>query len=148
MNTTILNFSELKNINQLAVSLDIDFRELVNNITNNCEDFEIDNYRFIHSDYIDNIQVEELESDPYILGFFNADFLSDIIGLDSELIQIIQDSDKYDKLGKYLINNNFVEDIQKEYSSTDGYGHHFAHYDHETNEININNNLYYYFRVN
>jgi hypothetical protein len=106
-------------------------------------DFEVDGYRFIHENVIDSVQQTELSNDEYILGCFNASFLSGIINIDQDVIVAMQHAEAYEAVGKLVISLGYLADLQAEYSSADGYGHHFAHYDHE--EHNIND--FYYFRV-
>jgi hypothetical protein len=131
-------FTEVKEIFEFADELGIDRRELAQNIIDGAEDFEIDCYRFIEEDEIDKIQVEELQSDPYILGCFNTSFIADNSNLSYDIVEALQKGDQYESLGQHLIDNDCVEDMQEEYSRLDGYGHHFAHYDHHTMEDKVN----------
>ena len=41
--------SQLREIKELSIELDIDFRELVENFESENDDFEVSNYRFISS---------------------------------------------------------------------------------------------------
>ncbi len=93
-------------------------------------DFEVGNFRIIDYDYIDGIQCEELESDPYVLGCFTSWFLASILGVDAEVIEAAQKGNAYYALGESIINGGHIGELQEEYVSSDGYGHHFAHYDH------------------
>ena len=106
------------------------------------EDFEVNDYRFIHKDSIDQIQKDELSSDLYLLGCFNAAFLYDCSGLPLELIEAAQEGEAFEALGKAMLKH--IDAIQEEYSRLDGYGHHFSPYDGE--ELEILN--YYVFRLN
>lgn len=108
-------------------------------------DIDLDEYRVIHEDSIHDILVEELESDSYILGCFNASFIASCSNLDIEIIEALQQAEKYDVLGKHLIDNNHVDEIASGYASADGYGHHFAHYD--GHEISLTNG-WLMFKVN
>lgn len=140
-------FSELKSIYHFCEENDIDFRETVSNILDNERDFEVENYRFIHFDDIEEIQQEELKSDLYLLGCFNAYFLADNTSLSLRVIQVLQKNEAYEELGELVQDD--VENIQREYARLDGYGHHFAHYDHETLKLlNVNGCDYYVFRIN
>ena len=105
-------------------------------------DFTIDDYRFIHEDYIDDIQKEELASDLYILGCFNAWFLSNCSGIDIDIIETLQKSEAFEGLGKLML--PYLDKIQQDYASLDGYGHHFNHYDGD--EIELGD--WYIFRIN
>ena len=140
------SYSNLKAIIEFSLQNSIDFKEVINNIVNEEPDFEIDNYRFIHEDSIDAIQCEELKSDTYILGCFNADFLADIINVPYRAIVALQKADCYSELGE--ICEDYVDEIQQEYVRLDGYGHYFAHYDSNTNEDILSISGYYVFRVN
>jgi hypothetical protein len=123
-----------------------DFKEVYENIQDEEIDFEVNNYRFINSDNIDEIQQEELLSDTYILGCFNADFLSDIIKVPYKAILALQKADCYSELGE--ICEDYIQEIQEEYARLDGYGHHFAHYDHNEHELRINDQMFHVFRIN
>ena len=105
-------------------------------------DFEINDYRFIHSDCIDEVLKDELESDEYILGSFRAWFIADILDLDIEVIEMMQECNGYEALGKMLVKH--IDEVAEQYIRHDGYGHHFGHYDGDEHEIND----WYFFRVN
>ena len=139
-------YSNLKAIIEFCNENSIDFKETINNIINENNDFEIDNYRFIHEDSIDEIQCDELKSDAYILGCFNADFLADIINIPYKAIIALQKAECYSELGEICL--DYVDEIQQEYIRLDGYGHHFAHYDGNTIEDILSISGYYVFRVN
>ena len=143
MNT---NYSNLKAIIEFCNENSIDFKKVINNVINENNDFEIDNYRFIHEDSIDEIQCDELKSDTYILGCFNADFLADIINIPYKAIIALQKADCYSELGEICL--DYVDEIQQEYIRLDGYGHHFAHYDSNTIQDILSISGYYVFRIN
>lgn len=99
-------------------------RELEKKLSDDFNDFwiEIDGqeYRFIHTNYIWDIYVEEIKEvteDCYIQGK-----LPDWLQVD------------WQETAKYIYDS-------------DGYGHHFAHYDHNEYEHVINGEGYYIFRV-
>ena len=140
-------FSELKIIHSFCEENDIDFKETVSNILDDDRDFEVENYRFIHFDDIDQIQQEELKSDLYLLGCFNAYFLADNTSLSLKVIEVLQKNEAYEELGELIQED--VENIQREYARLDGYGHHFAPYDGEELELlDVNGSNYYVFRIN
>lgn len=140
-----LNLSECREIFNLCKDLSIDFKETLENIANDEIDFEVENYRFINQDDIDEIQEEELKSDPYIVGCFNAWFLADILQTSTEAIEKIQEADGYEGLGEMIVNNSdYLTELQENYASSDGYGHHFNHYDGNMEEVNE----YFVFRTN
>lgn len=117
-------------------------KEIINNMLEEETDFEISDYRFIHKDNIDEIMKDELSSDTYILGCFNAWFIADITGLDCDIIEKAQKGENYELLGELMLKN--IDDVVEGYISGDGYGHHFGHCDGNENELED----YYYFRVN
>jgi len=144
-----MKLKELKELINFLKGLDFEkdhLKEVLEAIENEEIDFEVNDYRFINSNNIDEIQQEELLSDTYILGCFNADFLADIINVPYKAIMALQKADCYSELGE--ICESFIEEIQEEYVRFDGYGHHFAHYDHNEHELSINGQLFHVFRVN
>ena len=141
-----MKLAQLRDVKNLSNELDIDFRELTEQITDENDDFEIDNYRFIKVSEIDTIQQDELKSDLYILGCFNADFIEDNTNLSLKVIQALQKAEAFEELGELIVDD--IETIQSEYSRLDGYGHHFGRYDGNEYEITLNNVEYYYFKVN
>ena len=121
--------------------------EIAEEMNNGVTDFEVEGYRFIRADEIDNILQEELLSDLYWLGCFNASFLAGITDfpLDCGDIKIIQDAGAYEAIGK--IAARFIDEIASEYSRWDGYGHHFGRYDGDEHEISVNGEDWHVFRV-
>ena len=112
---------------------------------NDESDFEVSNVRFIRSDYIDEIQQDELSSDEYILGCFNSWFLAEVLDIDEDVIESIQKADAFEALGKLVISMDKLEELQESYASTDGYGHHFNHYDLSEEELTIGEHTYHVF---
>lgn len=137
---------DVKELIKLANELDLDKRELFDQMGS--DDFEIGNYRFILADDIDRIMQDELSNDPYILGCFNASFLVDIIDWPIEAIEATQKAEHFEAIGDYILDNNYIDELQSEYARLEGYGHHFSHYDHSEREETILGNDYYIFRVN
>jgi len=107
-----------------------------------------DCYRLICDDDIDTIMQDELASDEYMLGCFNAWFLAVILGTSTEAIEAMQEKDAYEGIGKMIIANDLLEKLQREYVSADGYGHHFSSYDGCDTEIDIDGTTYHLFRLN
>ena len=141
-----MKLSQLRDVKNLSNKLDIDFRELTEQITDENDDFEIDNYRFIKVSEIDTIQQDELKSDLYILGCFIDWFIADNTNLSLKVIQALQKAEAFEELGELIVDD--IETIQSEYSRLDGYGHHFGRYDGNEYEITLNNVEYYYFKIN
>jgi len=96
-------------------------------------DFEVGDWRFIDADAINDIQQEELSNDLYMLGCFTDWFLANATDIDIEVIQALQEAEAFEALGKLVLPH--IAEIQAEYASTDGYGHHFNRYDGEEYEI-------------
>jgi len=136
-----MKLSEIKEIKNLV---DDEWKEAVMSISLKKDDFEVNDYRFIRQDKIDKIQQEELGDDSYILGCFNAWFLADILDLPTQDIEDLQKKDCFDAIGYMVLKSGKIEELQEQYVSADGYGHHFAHYDHNEHELG----KYYAFRVN
>lgn len=137
---------------QTAKKLGVDFdfnqrREILETYGSKC-DFEVGNYRFISAGDIDEIMVEELSNDEYVLGCFNASFLARFLDIDEAAVKAIQDAEAFEALGKIVLSNADMKELAQNYASADGYGHHFAHYDHETHEIKLGDEDFYFFRTN
>mgnify|MGYP006987291015 FL=1 len=141
-----MKLSQLRDVKNLSNELDIDFRELTEQITDENDDFEIDNYRFIKVSEIDTIQQDELKSDLYSLGCFTDWFIADNTDLSLKVVQALQNAEAFEELGELIVDD--IETIQSEYSRLDGYGHHFGRYDGNEYEITLNDVDYYYFKVN
>ena len=141
MNTELLtHYADLKN---LSFETD-EISEILKEIQDGNRDFEAANWRFIDKDDIDETQQEELKGDLYMLGCFRAEFVANILGLPSEAIEAMQKAEAFEAIGMLL--EKHIEELQEAYASADGYGHHFAHYDHEEHDIFDGN--YYAFKVN
>ena len=141
-----MKLAQLRDVKELSNELDIDFRELTEQITDENNDFEIDNYRFIKVSEIDTIQQDELKSDLYSLGCFNAVFIADNTNLSLKVVQTLQKAEAFEELGELMLDD--IETLQSEYSRLDGYAHHFGRYDGNEYEITLNDVDYYYFRTN
>ena len=140
-----MKFSEIKqlkdNLSDLMSSPD--WREVLVLAEYGKYDFEVNGVRFIAAHSIDEIQREELLSDLYVLGCFNASFIASILETDIEAIEAMQGAEAFEGIGKMLAPH--IEKVQEEYSSADGYGHHFNHYDFSEEEMTIAGVNYYVF---
>lgn len=105
-------------------------------------------YRVIAASAIDEIMHDELSSDEYILGCFNDWFLASVLDMDVEVIEAMQQAEAFEEIGKLVISMGKLPELQAEYASADGYGHHFSHYDGSEEEITLGGQDYYVFRVN
>lgn len=142
-----MQYTELKQIKTFCDGLfsTPDWREVVENIENRVDDFEVSNVRFINSNEIDQIQQDELESEPYVLGSFSYWFLADILGMDTDIIEAMQESRAFEGLGKLIISRGLVAELQEKYASLDGYGPHFNRYNGDEKEITVDGVTYYVF---
>lgn len=142
-----MKYSQVKVIKNFCSDLfsSPDWREVTAAIKQGKYDFEVDGVRFINSDNIDEIQQDELSSDLYCLGCFNASFLSGILELDQDAIEAIQKAEAYEALGKLIISMGKLVEVQSEYAFSDGYGHHFNHYDFGMEKLTIDGVDYYVF---
>ena len=125
----------------------LDFDECVeamNEMDAETNDFEVGDYRFIEQSDIDEIMQDELGNDRYMLGCFTDWFLADILGTSPEAIKKMQEAEAFEGIGEMVLAANKLEELQSEYVSQDGYGHHFAHYDGHSHEVGT----YYAFKVN
>ena len=132
-----MKLSEIKKIKSLVGAPD--WREVVENIENRENDFEVNNYRFIDSESIDDIMQSELESDLYLLGCFRSWFLADLLGVDGDVIQSMQEAEAFEAIGKLIISLGKLEELQEKYASIGGYGHHFNRWDSSEHEITLTN---------
>jgi len=142
-----MKFSSVKQVIEFCNDLDStpDWRDVIGHIESGDDDFEVGNVRFIKADAIDKIQQEEMENDLYILGCFNAWFIADAIGIDTDVIEAMQKAEAFEAIGKLIISLGKLEEMQASYASADGYGHHFNHYDGNEEEIEIEGVSYYVF---
>ena len=139
---------KLSEIKQLKDNLSMllsepNWREVVELADYGKSDFMVNGVRFIAFHAIDEIQQEELLSDMYILGCFNASFIANILSTDVEAIEAMQEADAFEGIGKMLVPH--IEEVQEQYSSADGYGHHFNSYDFSEEEMTIAGNDYHVF---
>jgi len=128
-------------------SLEMEWDEMVeatNEMADESSDFEVGDYRFIRNEDIDEIMQDELSNDEYILGCFKDYFLCSVLSIDVDVIQAMQKAEAFEAIGKLVLSLDKIEELQEEYVSTDGYGHHFSHYDGHDIELG----QYHAFRIN
>jgi hypothetical protein len=124
------------------------YREVIAEIENGYDDFEVNNVRFIKDSAILSVMTDEIFSDDYILGCFNASFIADNSSLNYALVKACQDAEAYQAIGQAL--NETMTDSEKEsfceeYARADSYGHHFNHYDGNSEELTVEGILYHVF---
>ena len=147
-----MHFTDIKTTKAFADNLGIDWRELIEKLEGE-NDFTIDGspgeYRFIKTAEIDQVMQDELESDEYTLGCFNANFLTHILNAPIEAIEAMQKAEAYEALGIWIIQSGKIEKLQQKYVSADGYGHHFAGYDSNELELTLKDEgLFHVFLTN
>jgi hypothetical protein len=135
-----MKLAECRDVRELVGG---DWREAVAQMAIDASDFECGGYRFIHKDDIDDILADELSSDEYVLGCFNARFIADVTGWPVALIEAAQKGEQYEAIGKGIIDGGHVTELAQAYASADGYGHHFNSWDGSEEEF-VN---YYAFRI-
>ncbi len=146
-----MKLSTIKSIKTFANSLVSEpcFREIVEAVNNDESDFEVNNVRFIKDDEILSIMTEEIfDGDDYVLGCFNTNFIAENSDLNYELVEACQNAEAYEAIGKTLnatLSQDKKESFCEEYASVDGYGHHFNHYDGNSEEFTIDGVLYHVF---
>ena len=142
-----MEYSEIKAVKLFCDGLfsSPDWREVVQNVLDGEDDFEVDNVRFISDDEIDSIQEDELACDDYVLGCFNACFLADILEIEQDVVEAMQKAEAFEAIGKLVKSLGRLGDLQAAYSNDDGYGHYFNSYDSGEEEITINGTLYHVF---
>lgn len=138
---------------ELRDEFDTDWRAVAREFLEGSDDFAVDMYggefRFISESIIDDVQQDELAGDEYSLGCFVAWLLADVLEIDVELVEALQSAEKYEALGRSVINKpSALADLQDAYKSADGYGHHFATYDGHEHSTYIGDRHFYFFRVN
>ena len=142
-----MTYTETRNcvrqINSIGVD---DWREVLESALADKEDFDVEGYRFIDENDIDGIMQDELASDEYTLGCCTAWFIADSLDIPLDAVEKMQKAEVFEGLGALLAKQ--IGDVQENMVRHDGYGNHFAHYDGNENEININGTTFYAFRIN
>jgi len=145
-----MKYSEIKKIKTFCNNLTSqpDWREVVENIIGSEVDFTVDNVRFINTDDILEIMADEIFSDEYILGCFNAGFIANNSDLNYELVKACQNAEAYEAIGKALnatMTHDEKENFCAAYASADGYGHHFNGYDFSEEELATSKGFFHVF---
>lgn len=92
-----MKYSEIKNIRTFCGGLHSQpsWREVIEHAGE--DDFYVGNVRFIAADSIDEIQADEMESDSYVLGCFNAYAIAGATDWPAVLIEATQKGGEYEK---------------------------------------------------
>lgn len=141
-----MNYTQIKQIKKFCESLhsNPDWREVVKNLQDQEYDFEVDGVRFIHTNDIQSVLEDELASDEYTLGCFNAWCIADATGWPLALIEAAQKGEQFEEIGKAMTGEDIAA-LAEIYASHDGYGHHFNGYDGSEDELPIGDDLYHVF---
>lgn len=132
-----------KEVEQLKEDFPEDWEEIIENMMEDEVNFTVAGYRFIHTDNIDDILIEELSDDADVLGSFSAEMIREVTCWPLEVIKTTQEAGKHAVIGQAIIDENLVEEIAMEYSRSDGYGAHFGTENGDEEEIGD----YYVFKV-
>ena len=133
-----------KDINTIKAVTGFDedeINEVMESMSDHEDDFTIGDFRFIAMKDIDRIMKDELSWDTYVLGFFTASFIAEILDLETSVIEHGQEAACYELLGAMMLKK--IDKVQRLYVRYDGYGPHFAHYDGHEYELTD----YYLFHV-
>lgn len=142
-----MKFSQIKSIKEFCSEQFSTpcWRDVLQNILDDENDFDVENVRFIKADEIDSVLGDELSNDAYVLGCFNASFIAQVTGWPLALIEAAQKGEAYEALGQAIINEGYCESMAEAYAGADGYGHHFNNYNGESEEFEVNGINYYVF---
>lgn len=142
-----MKFSQIKDVKDFCLGLTSEpsWREVVESVTSGETDFEVNNVRFISDDEIESILTDEISSDEYTLGCFNASFIADVTGWPLALIEAAQKGEAFEALGEAIKKEGYAGDMARDYASVDGYGPHFNCYDGSEEEFTINGVLFHVF---
>lgn len=123
-----------------------DWREVATRLSDGEDDFEVDGVRFIRDECIDEILTEELASDEYVLGCFQAYALAEATGWPVVLIEAAQKGEAFEEIG-VAMSMEQIRELARIYASADGYGHHFNSYDFSEEELHnpYDDELYHVF---
>ena len=86
-------------------------------------------WRAIEDEMVREVMIEEMAGDEYTLGCASPWFLSEIIGLDVEVIEALHEADKFDAIGRTIIKMGKVGEMVDGIIRYDGPGNHFASWD-------------------
>lgn len=148
--STSIKFSAIKSLKSFCEGLYSEpcYREVLLCILDESTDFEVNNVRFITDETILSVMVDEVFGDDYILGCFNASFITNNSSLPLEIVEACQECEAFEAIGKGLnatMDQDEKESFCEEYVSVDGYGHHFNSYDSTEEEFTFNGLMFHVF---
>ena len=135
-----LTFTQLKELKEIANDDFADVRAVIEELQDGNDDstYTGETIRIIHKDVIKEVMTEELGNDTYILGCFNAYFIGNLatLNLETDFIEDLQKAEAFEAIGELIVRTpGALEELVDDYIYSDGYGHHFAHYDHNEHEV-------------
>lgn len=141
-----MKFSEIKALKKFCETLDSEpnWREVLERILLDDDDFTVNDVRFIDADSIDDILVDELMSDNYLLGCFTPEAIEYATDWPIVLIEAAQKGEAFEAIGEAMTKEH-VEKLAEYYSGADGYGHHFNSYNGSEERYRIGNKDFYVF---
>ena len=104
-------------------------------------------WRMIADSEIAEIHHDELTDDPYTLGCFSSSFIASHLGISSVAVEKFQQAEAFAGIGELILASD-TREFCEDYANVDGYAHHFAHYDHEGYEVELNGQTFHAFRTN
>lgn len=140
-----MKYSNIKKVKEFCQSLDSqpDWREVIKEIQQNTNDFEVNEVRFICDTDIKDILEDELAADEYMLGCFTAWAIADATGWPLALIEAAQKGEQYEAIGEAMTGEH-VANLADCLISNDGYGHHFNRYDGNEEELMLGKDMHYH----
>ena len=120
-----------------------DWRDYAEAVEAGETDIQCGDSRMIRGDEIDEVQRDELSDDTYMLGCFTGWFIADHTPLSLDAVRRLQKAEQFEALGELMLIE--IDDVQRDYVSADGYGHHFNHEDFGEEEIEIDGVLWHVF---
>lgn len=146
-----MTYSDIKTIYTLAAAIEADARELVAAVTEANESNESANttdydYLVVAENYIQTAVEDNISSDEYVLGCFNAWFIANVTGWPLFLVEAAQTDEGRAKLGEAIVSEGFVPAMAEAYISADGAGHSLSGYDGTEHELNLSLGCFSVFR--
>lgn len=124
-----LTYTEIKDL------INLTDRESVEAYINE-ENYPNTTYRILGEDEALQEVINMYRGDEYMLGCFNSSFIEDYISLDYADINILQEGEQFEIIGKLILNSGNLEDMMEEYVRLEGYGHALNSYDGNCEEYN------------
>lgn len=82
---------------------------------------KVGHYLVVHSDMLESALCDYLSGDDEAIAMFSADVLSDVLGVDSEIIEVLHDNVRNDLIGQWVRKANKVMALAKEVANYETY---------------------------